>query len=101
MALGGKREGAGRKKGVPNKATAGIRALAHWHGPDAIMDLLKLMRSDDERVRLGAIKEMLDRGYGKAPQAHTGEDGEGPMKLEVLHPSIQAIVARVAGADKG
>ncbi len=30
---------------------------------------------------LGAAKELLDRGYGKAAQPHTGEGGEGPVKV--------------------
>jgi len=31
--------------------------------------LLALTKSDDERVRLGAIQAALDRGYGRPAQA--------------------------------
>ncbi len=37
---------------------------------DELVDaLLALTKSDDERVRLGAIQAALDRGYGKPAQA--------------------------------
>ena len=73
----GERRG-GRKKGTPNKATADIKALAQKHGKDAIAKLVKLLKSEDERVVVAAVKELLDRGYGKPAQALEigGKDGE-------------------------
>ncbi len=59
----------GRKRGTPNKATAGIKAAFQKHGDSLVGTLLALTKSDDERVRLGAIQAALDRGYGKAVQA--------------------------------
>ena len=50
MVNGGKRPGAGRKKGVPNKATAEIKVLARQYGPEAIGKLVKLMRGPDEQI---------------------------------------------------
>ena len=70
----------GRQKGTPNKATTEIKALAQKHGKKAIEKLVKLMDSTDERIRIAAIKELLDRGYGKAPQVFTGPDG-GPVPI--------------------
>ena len=66
MAGKGKAKTGGRKKGVPNKATAEVKALAQEHGPEMIRKLLALTKSEDERIQLVA---MLDRGYGKAAQA--------------------------------
>jgi hypothetical protein len=83
MPKGGVRPGSGRPKGVPNKATADIKALAQKHGKAAIDKLVKMMDSDDERTIIAASKELLDRGYGKAPQAITGEGGEGPVTIVV------------------
>ncbi len=40
------------------------------HGDELVKGLLKLTKSKDERVRLGAIQTALDRGWGKAVQ-HT------------------------------
>ncbi len=39
------------------------------HGDEFVEALLKLTKSDDERVRLSAINACLDRGWGKPPQA--------------------------------
>ncbi|MGI9501917.1 MAG: HEAT repeat domain-containing protein, partial [Geminicoccaceae bacterium] len=71
----------GRQKGTPNKATADIRALAQEHGPKAIKKLVALVFSEDERVQVQAIKELLDRGYGKSAQPLTGAD-LGPIQSE-------------------
>jgi hypothetical protein len=71
--------GAGRKKGVPNKVTSEIRALAQRHGPDMIASLVELAKtSRNDSVRVAAIREILDRGYGKTAQPVTaGEDNAG------------------------
>ncbi len=58
----------GRRKGTPNKATASIRAAFQKHGDELVQALLKLTKSNDQRVRLGAIQAALDRGWGRPPQ---------------------------------
>lgn len=78
----------GRTKGTPNKATLEIRDLARFYGPDAVAELARLAGlkgagSDNEQVRVSAIKELLDRGYGKATQVIAGDDTKPPVKLEV------------------
>lgn len=81
MAKGGKREGAGRPAGVPNKITADIRALAQEYGPEAIRELATILTtSENHTARIAAAKELLDRGYGKAIQGVelTGKEG-GPV----------------------
>jgi len=58
--------GSGRKPGVPNKTTAEIRAIAQKYGRKAIHTLVKLAKeSTDETIKLKAIVEILDRGYGR------------------------------------
>lgn len=32
-----------------------------------------------------ACNSLLDRAFGKAPQAHTGEDGEGDIRVTIRH----------------
>lgn len=79
---GGARPGAGRKKGIPNKATADVRALAGRYAPAAVKELARLAtEAESEAARVSAIKEVLDRAYGKSPMAveHSGPDG-GPVK---------------------
>ena len=78
--------GQGRPKGVPNKATADIKALARIHAPSVIERLAHLaLNADSETAQIAAGKELLDRGFGKAAQPQTGSDGEGPVVTEVLY----------------
>ena len=74
--------GAGRKPGVPNKATAEIKALAQKHGPEALKELVRLAKNGKmEATRVSAIRELLDRAYGKSPQAIIGGDDDSePIK---------------------
>jgi hypothetical protein len=72
-------EGAGRKKGTPNKITADIKALAQEHGATAITILATILTTaESDQAKIAAAKELLDRGYGKATQQviGAGEDGE-------------------------
>ena len=78
----GERRG-GRQKGTPNKSTRELKAALQKHQDELIKALLDLTRSEDERVRLGAIQACLDRGWGKAAQPLTGEDGEGPAIVRI------------------
>ena len=69
---------------TPNLSTAEVRKYAQEFGREAIVMLAELMeKSEDERTRIAAAKELLDRAYGRAPQAveHAGKDG-GAIKLE-------------------
>lgn len=76
----GERRG-GRKKGSLNKATADIKALAQTYTSEAMERLAAVMRSSDsDAARVAAIKEIFERGHGKAPQPQTGEGGEGPIQ---------------------
>lgn len=96
MAKGGKRLGAGRKKGVPNKVTKDVKALAQNYAPSAFEALRKIATSGiSEAARVAAIKEILDRAYGKSPQAIVG-DPDNPV--HVKHSRIEfAIVGNTKG----
>jgi len=64
---GGRREGAGRRKGTANRVTRQIREAAQEHGEAALKKLVSLMnKGDTDSVKLGAAKEILDRAYGKS-----------------------------------
>ena len=80
MPRGGKRPGAGRKAGSPNKVLherrIEIKALAREHTTEAIAELARLAtKADSEAARVAAIKELLDRGYGRSTQAMQVELG--------------------------
>lgn len=71
----------GRQKGTPNKATADIKALAREHTPRAMEELARLAtEAQSEAARVAAIKELLDRGYGKATQPISGDDDAPPVR---------------------
>ncbi len=81
-AKAGERRG-GRQKGTPNKVTAELRLVAAEHGPAAIKELVAIgldpeTKSKSEATRIAAIRELLDRGYGKPSQAleHSGSIGQ-------------------------
>lgn len=78
---GGKREGSGRKKGTPNKATRDIKEVARLHGEAAVARLAHLMtKAESEQAQVAACKELLDRAYGKPAQAIVGAEDEAPVK---------------------
>lgn len=82
MAGKGQPKTGGRRKGSPNRVTADIKKLAQTYGPDAIDTLAEIMNSKDapEAARVSAIKELLERGFGKVPQAMGGSDDLPPIK---------------------
>jgi hypothetical protein len=78
---GGKRLGSGRRKGVPNKATAEVKDICRQHALRVITELVRLAtEADTSAARIAACKEVLDRAYGKAPQAIVG-DSDNPTRL--------------------
>ena len=69
--------GAGRKKGVPNRATRDVRAAAAKYTSKALRALVELLGDADGKVRAIAAREILDRAHGKpmTPVEATGKDG--------------------------
>lgn len=51
------------------KVAAEVQELARAHGPTAIERLAALMESENENVAIRAAETLLDRGYGRPPQA--------------------------------
>jgi hypothetical protein len=69
---------AGRRKGVPNKATADLKEALRKHTPEMIKELVRLARkAEHEATRVAAIKEIFDRCYGKAMQPIQGDINYG------------------------
>ena len=59
------------------KAPADLRSLARAHTELGIQTLAGIARnSTSDTARVQAVGMLLDRGWGKAPQPHTGEDGD-------------------------
>ena len=63
----------GRKKGTPNIMTRELKEICRQEAPTLVKELIRLATSaDSEVVRVAAIKEMFDRGFGKAAQPIEG-----------------------------
>lgn len=77
---GGKRPGAGRKKGEPNKRTAEAQAKAEETGIMPLDYMLHVMRtSEDERMRMSAAQAAAPYVHAKLSSIEvSGTDG-GPI----------------------
>src|SRR5262245_21619799 len=82
---GGRRPGSGRKAGTPNKTTAELRAAIGAMGDDLVNELMRIaFNAEFDNVRVAAIKELLDRGWGKSPQSIEAEvKGKAPIIVEI------------------
>ena len=67
------------------KAKADIRSLARSHTEMALRTLVAIAKQPKApaAARVSAAQALLDRGWGKAAQPLTGDDGEGPLKIIV------------------
>lgn len=87
MARGGERKGSGRPPGSRNKVSRETAAAAREYGQKALEAPVKIMRSvksEETCERIKAIKELLDRGYGKAPEAHKVSGAVGSFDMSRL-----------------
>jgi hypothetical protein len=78
-----------QKQTMP-KTLTDIRSLARSHTRSAILALAGVMRSKDatHAARVSAANALLDRGWGKPPQALNTEGGA----LELIHRIERVIV---------
>lgn len=75
----------GRPKGMKM-----VSDLARAKTPELMKELLRIAtKGESDQVRLGAIKECLDRGWGKSPVVFAGEGGIGVSEL-VVHWASEA-----------
>jgi hypothetical protein len=81
MPAGGKRLGAGRPKGsraltllASTGERMGFYEAARRYDQEALQVIASVMMDDKQpaALRLAAANDLLDRGYGKAPQAVVG-----------------------------
>lgn len=57
------------------KANEEFREACREHTSEALSTLLNWMRGDDPKAAIAAANSILDRGWGKATQPISGEDG--------------------------
>lgn len=71
-----------------NPKSADLKLLAQSHGPEALLVLVRLMESRDEKVALAAAREVLLRAAGKPEQ---GGDEEGDRVIVIREKDIEEI----------
>jgi len=79
------------------KSLTEIRSLARSHTRTALNVLVRIMRSKDATAaaRVAAANAILDRGWGKAPQAiENGGDGA----FELIH-RIERVIVHPENSD--
>ena len=63
---GGKREGAGRKRGALNAATVNFRLMVRTHSETALQAIVDTMNDPNHPERFVAAKLVLQYGFGRA-----------------------------------
>lgn len=86
---GGKRPGAGRKKGAPNKRTVEAQAAVAASGVTPLEYMLSVMRgAGDERMRLAAAQAAAPYVHAKLANIEiSGKDG-GPLEFTQIERRI-------------
>lgn len=81
----GREKTGGRAPGVKNKTTLALREYARQYTEEAITGLVEIARNGrmPAAARVSAWNIVLDRAWGRPPQAIVGEDGEGPLIIKV------------------
>jgi hypothetical protein len=75
------RKGQSGNPGGRPKVLGEVQELARLHAPAAIAELARLaLKAKNETARIAAIRELLDRGYGRARQS-----------VELIKPDIDPI----------
>lgn len=67
-----------------------VKELAREHTEDAIRRLVFWMQTDNPKASVSAAQALLDRAWGKAPQAITGDNGG----------AVEAIIQIVSGVPR-
>ena len=112
MPRGGKREGAGRKKGAKDGTPRGtppvliapaqerreLREAAREFSSDALDALVKICRSGhSESARVAAANALLDRGYGKPVQTIDSTVRKQPGELTGITDAELEHIAKSSG----
>jgi hypothetical protein len=46
------------------------------------------LNGTSEAARVSAAALLLERGWGRPPQSHTGEDGDRPIVVEIVYHNL-------------
>jgi hypothetical protein len=77
-----------------------LRELAREYAPEAFKELARLaVKAKSEAVRVVAIRELFDRGYGKPAQRRDAMVSVGPDPLNPDQPRVSVAVSFVDPPD--
>lgn len=62
------------------KTIGEVQTLARSYTKESIEILGKGLKSKDWKIKVACANSLLDRAWGKSPQAVTGEGGQGPIQ---------------------
>jgi hypothetical protein len=83
----------GNRGGRP-KVLGDVQELARLHAPSIIIELARLaLKAKSETARIAAIRELLDRGYGRTRQSVEVSTPDG-NPLQILFEEIDALSRR-------
>jgi len=101
MARGGKREGAGRKPGTPNRPKYDIQAEAEARAGKAmkVFDEIFNSKKVGPLTKLSAAEKILDRAFGKPVQSTQMLGPNGDVVAPVLVQIVAATPEDVAKAQ--
>jgi hypothetical protein len=69
-----------------NRKELNLQSLARSHTEMALRTICGIcLNGKTQAARVAAAALILERGWGRAPQAHTGEDGEGDIRVTIRH----------------
>lgn len=77
------------------KMDPALKAMFEAKGPDAFEVIARHLYDGDPKVALQAAQIILDRAYGKVPQAVIGGDDDEPA-LKVLSEVVYRVIDPVA-----
>lgn len=69
------------------KMSADLRSLCRAYTPETVRIVAGIAQAEETPpgVRVAAIGMLWDRGWGKAPVTHSGENGEGAIRVVIRH----------------
>jgi hypothetical protein len=75
------------------KVIGKLRDLSRAHAPEAIKELARLaMHAKNETARIAAIRELLDRGFGKPTQFLAADNDALPAELSAKEIRAEMLV---------
>jgi hypothetical protein len=81
------------------KIMADVREAARAHTKEAINTLVANLSDENGNVRNAAAVALLDRGYGKPPQAIVGDSDFDPVRVRVMGMTIEQIERSIHELD--